>query len=212
MKKLLALVLSLALLTVGACALAEETLSICSPNSDGLLSIIPLFEERTGIKVQVESLGTGDCMKRIASEASQEFCTFDLMYGGSLANYKDLFQDYVSPEDVNLMEAYKNTRGYCTNYTIDGSVLLVNTDMLAELGVEVTGYADLLKPELVGKIASADPASSSSAFCQLTNMLLAMGGYESEEAWTYVHDLFVGQQVAITSGSSAVSSPTLLPA
>ena len=207
MKKLLALVLSLALLSVCACAFAEGTLSICSPNSDGLLSIIPLFEERTGIKVQVESLGTGDCMKRIASEASQEACTFDLMYGGSLANYvanKDLFQDYVSAEDANLMEAYKNTRGYCTNYTIDGSVLLVNTDMLAELGVEVTGYADLLKPELVGKIASADPASSSSAFCQLTNMLLAMGGYESEEAWTYVHDLFVGQQVAITSGSSAV--------
>ena len=207
MKKLLALVLSLALLSVCACAMAEGTLSICSPNSDGLLSIIPLFEERTGIKVQVESLGTGDCMKRIASEASQEACTFDLMYGGSLANYeanKDLFQDYVSAEDANLMEAYKNTRGYCTNYTIDGSVLLVNTDMLAELGVEVTGYADLLKPELVGKIASADPASSSSAFCQLTNMLLAMGGYESDEAWTYVHDLFVGQQVAITSGSSAV--------
>ena len=51
MKKLLALVLSLALLTVGACAFAEGTLSICSPNSDGLLSIIPLFEERTGIKV-----------------------------------------------------------------------------------------------------------------------------------------------------------------
>ena len=146
-------------------------------------------------------------MKRFESESAQEFGTFDLMYGGSLANYvanADLFQDYVSPEDANLMDAYKNTRGYCTNYTIDGSVLLVNKDLLAEAGVEVTGYADLLKPELVGKIASADPSSSSSAFCQLTNMLLAMGGYESDEAWEYVQNLFVGQQVAITSGSSAV--------
>ena len=208
MKKILALVLAMALLCVSAAALAEGTLSICSPNSDGLLSIIPLFEEKTGIKVTVESLGTGDCMKRIASEAAQEFCTFDLMYGGSLANYvanKDLFQEYVSPEDANLMEAYRNTRGYCTNYTIDGSVLLVNKDMLADLGVTVTGYADLLQEALKGnKIASADPASSSSAFCQLTNMLLAMGGYESEEAWQYVEDLFVGQEVAITSGSSAV--------
>ena len=208
MKKFLAIALSLVMvLGCAAFASAEGTLSICSPNSDGLLSIIPLFEEKTGIDVTVESLGTGDCMKRIASEAQQEACTFDLMYGGSLANYManaDLFQDYVSPEDEKLMDAYKNTRGFCTNYTIDGSVLLVNTDMLAELGVEVTGYADLLKPELVGKIASADPASSSSAFCQLTNMLLAMGGYESEEAWGYVADLFVGQQVAITSGSSAV--------
>ena len=207
MKKILALVLSLALLCVSVAAMAEGTLSICSPNSDGLLSIIPLFEEKTGIKVAVESLGTGDCMKRIASEVEQEFATFDLMYGGSLANYvanADLFQDYVSPEDANLMEAYKNTRGYCTNYTIDGSVLLVNKDLLAEAGVTVTGYADLLQEALKGKIASADPASSSSAFCQLTNMLLAMGGYESEEAWQYVEDLFVGQEVAITSGSSAV--------
>ena len=190
-----------------ALASADGELNICSPNSDGLLSIIPVFEEQTGIKVKVESIGTGDCMKRIGSEIAQEYSTFDLMYGGSLANYvanADLFQDYVSDQDQYLMDAYKNTRGYCTNYTIDGSVLLVNTDMLKEMGIEVNGYADLLQPELVGKIASADPASSSSAFCQLTNMLLAMGGYEDDAAWQYVQDLFVGQQVAITSGSSAV--------
>lgn len=208
MKKILAMALCLVMLvSCAAFAAAEGTLSICSPNSDGLLSIIPIFEEKTGIEVSVESLGTGDCMKRIASESAQEFGTFDLMYGGSLANYvanKDLFQDYVSPEDGNLMDAYKNTRGYCTNYTIDGSVLLVNKDLLAEMDIEVTGYADLLQPELVGKIVSADPSSSSSAFCQLTNMLLAMGGYEEDAAWEYVHNLFVGEQVAITSGSSAV--------
>lgn len=208
MKKILAMALCLVMLaSCAAFAAAEGTLSICSPNSDGLLSIIPIFEEKTGIKVSVESLGTGDCMKRIESESAQEFGTFDLMYGGSLANYvanKDLFQDYISPEDGNLMDAYKNTRGYCTNYTIDGSVLLVNKDLLAEMGIEVKGYADLLQPELVGKIVSADPSSSSSAFCQLTNMLLAMGGYEEDAAWEYVHNLFVGEQVAITSSSSAV--------
>ena len=180
MKKILAAALASVMLVGGAAlAAADGELNICSPNSDGLLSIIPVFEEQTGIKVNVESIGTGDCMKRIESEIAQEYSTFDLMYGGSLANYvanAGLFQDYVSEQDQYLMDAYKNTRGYCTNYTIDGSVLLVNTDMLKELGVEVNGYADLLQPELVGKIASADPASSSSAFCQLTNMLLAMGG------------------------------------
>lgn len=208
MKKFLAAALASVMLVGGAAlAAADGELNICSPNSDGLLSIIPVFEEQTGIKVNVESIGTGDCMKRIESEIAQEYSTFDLMYGGSLANYvanAGLFQDYVSEQDQYLMDAYKNTRGYCTNYTIDGSVLLVNTDMLKELGVEVNGYADLLQPELVGKIASADPASSSSAFCQLTNMLLAMGGYEDDAAWKYVEDLFVGQKVAVTSGSSAV--------
>ena len=150
MKKFLAAALASVMLVGGAAlAAADGELNICSPNSDGLLSIIPVFEEQTGIKVNVESIGTGDCMKRIGSEIAQEYSTFDLMYGGSLANYvanADLFQDYVSEQDQYLMDAYKNTRGYCTNYTIDGSVLLVNTDMLKELGVEVNGYADLLQP------------------------------------------------------------------
>jgi iron(III) transport system substrate-binding protein len=206
MKKLLSILLSAVLvLGLGATALAEGELYIVSPNSDGLLSIIPTFEAKTGIKVTVESLGTGDAMKRIATEAENP--TFDLMFGGSLANYvanKDLFQDYMSPEDVNLMPEYQNKLGYCTNYTIDGSVLLVNTDLLAALGVEITGYADLLQPELKDKIVTADPTASSSAFCQLTNMLLAMGGYESEEAWAYVDSLFKNINGKVTSSSSAV--------
>ena len=206
MKRLLSLLLATVLvLSLGASALAEGELLIVSPNSDGLLSIIPLFEAKTGIKVTVESLGTGDGMKRIATELQNP--TFDLMYGGSLANYvanKDLFQDYVSPEDEFLMAEYKNTLGYCTNYTVDGSVLLVNTELLAELGVEVKGYADLLQPELKDKIVTADPTGSSSAFCQLTNMLLAMGGYENDEAWAYVENLFQNINGKVVSSSSAV--------
>ena len=83
-------------------------------------------------------------------------------------------------------------------------MLLVNTELLAGLGVEITGYADLLQPELKDKIVTADPTASSSAFCQLTNMLLAMGGYESEEAWAYVDALFKNINGKVTSSSSAV--------
>ena len=85
MKKFLAAAVASVMLVGGAAlAAADGELNICSPNSDGLLSIIPVFEEQTGIKVNVESIGTGDCMKRIGSEISQEYSTFDLMYGGSL--------------------------------------------------------------------------------------------------------------------------------
>ncbi len=157
---------------------ADGELNICSPNSDGLLSIIPVFEEKTGITVKVESIGTGDCMKRIGSEIAQEYSTFDLMYGGSLANYvanADLFQDYVSDQDQYLMDAYKNTRGYCTNYTIDGSVLLVNTDMLKELASKSTAMPICSSPSWWARSLPPIRASSSSAFCQLTNMLLAHG-------------------------------------
>ena len=169
MKKITALLLALIMLMSVSTVLAEgeRVLNICTPNSDGLRSIYPLFEQETGIKINSESLGTGDCMARIKAEKEQEYCSFDLMYGGSLANYvanADLFQDYYSTEDEFLMEAYQNQLGFCTNYTVDGSVLLVNDDLLKELGIEVHGYADLLQPELKGKIVSADPSASSSAF------------------------------------------------
>ena len=79
MKKFLAAALASMMLIGGAAlASADGELNICSPNSDGLLSIIPVFEEQTGIKVKVESIGTGDCMKRIGSEIAQEYSTFDL--------------------------------------------------------------------------------------------------------------------------------------
>ena len=52
MKKFLAAAVASVMLVGGAAlAAADGELNICSPNSDGLLSIIPVFEEQTGIKV-----------------------------------------------------------------------------------------------------------------------------------------------------------------
>lgn len=70
--------------------------------------------------------------------------------------------------------------------------------------IKIEGYEDLLNPALKGKIATADPANSSSAFAHLTNMLLAMGGYEDDKAWQYVHDLFENVDGKICESSSAV--------
>ena len=70
--------------------------------------------------------------------------------------------------------------------------------------MNIEGYSDLIKPELKGKIATADPANSSSAFAQLTNMLQAEGGYSDAKAWTYVKDLFTLIDGKIGSSSSGV--------
>ena len=71
-----------------------------------------------------------------------------------------------------------------------------------KLGVTITGYKDLLNPVLKGKIISADPAASSSAWNQLSTMLSSMGGYESKEAWDYVEALVKNLNGVMSSGSS----------
>ncbi len=179
-------------------------LVVYSPNSEGLMNAtIPLFEEKYGVDVEVIQAGTGELLKRIRSEKERPYA--DVMFGGSWSlayDNQDLWEPYVSKNDGNVLDAYKNTVGFITGNVLDGSCLVVNTDLIGDIKIE--GYADLLNPKLKGKIATADPANSSSAFAQLTNILLAMGGYESEEAWQYVRDLFANIDGKIGSSSSGV--------
>lgn len=204
-KKVVALFLVLVLTLTAVSAFAEGKLVIYSPNSEGIINnVIPAFEEKYDIEVELISAGSGEIIKRLISESNNPYCDVD--FGGvNYAIYSenpDLFQEYVSVNDANLPEAFRNTTGYYTNYTINGSCLLINTEKIGDIKVE--SYADLLNPELKGKIATADCATSSSAFAQLTNILLAMGGYESDEAWAYVEELVKQWDGKVLSGSSAV--------
>ncbi|RXZ84862.1 extracellular solute-binding protein [Paenibacillaceae bacterium] len=182
---------------------ASNKLVVYTPNSEVMINaLIPAFEKQTGITVELVSAGSGELIKRIQSEKSNPYA--DVMFGGAYALFNDnadLFQEYVSPNDKDLLEGHRNTTGFMTPYVSDGSVILVNTNLAGDL--EINGYADLLKPELKGKIAMADPANSSSAFAQLTNMLEAMGGdYTSDAGWNYVSELLKNLDGKIAGGSS----------
>lgn len=195
-------------MVLAACGSEEDNankLVIYSPNSEDIINtIIPMFEQETGIEVELVSAGTGELLKRIETEAGNP--NGDIMFGGSKAQMLgngDLFEKYTSKNDDNMLEGHQNVGGFLTPYGADGSVILVNTDLIGD--IEINGYEDLLNPELKGKIAAADPASSSSAFAQLTNMLLAMGGdYTSEEGWNYVEELVKNLDGKVASGSGNV--------
>ncbi len=186
-------------------SIAGTTLIVYTMNEQGMLeNLIPVFEEKSGVTVQLVTAGTGELYQRIRSEVANP--QGDVLFGGGAAMAdanKDLWAEYVSPEDASLEESGRNMTGFYTSYQADGSNLLVNKDALADLGVTVTSYADLLKPELKGKLAFGDPTASSSAFAQLTNMLKAVGGdYESAAGWDYVRQLVV-QLDGIMIGSSS---------
>ncbi|CAM4447202.1 ABC transporter substrate-binding protein [Paenibacillus typhae] len=217
MKKWLnvSIIMTMVVLVLSACGgnKTEETASgsgggsnklvVYTPNSEAMINaLIPAFEKQTGITVELVSAGSGELIKRIQSEKSNPYA--DVMFGGAYALFNDnadLFEEYVSPNDKDLLEGHTNTTGIMTSYVSDGSVLLVNTNLAGD--IQINGYADLLNPELKGKIAMADPANSSSAFAQLTNMLKAMGGdYTSEAGWDYVAKLLENLDGKIAGGSS----------
>ncbi len=196
-----------ALFAMGSMAFAAGNLIVYSPNSDGeIQGILTYFGDKNNIKVSLQSMGTGPALSKLNAEKANP--QSDVMFGGVnmgvyLTNL-DIFQKYVAKNNASLPAGYQNTTGFFTNYLLSGSNLLVNTDLEKQLGLTITSYDDLLNPALKGKIASANPADSSSAWAQLCNILLVKGGYESPQAWTYVESLIKQLSGKLTSGSSAV--------
>ncbi len=223
MKKILTVLLVLALAMSVVCAKGAEekkvgggSLVIYSPNSDALVEAAYAFGTQYGVDVQVLSMGTGECLQRIENEAANPQA--DVMYGGvnyaNGINYAKFFEPYVAAGNDKLPEAYRNQGGCVTRYCLDGSAaLLINIDYFKKLGLDpdsFKGYADLLNPALKGKIAMGDPAKSSSAWAELTNMLLVMGEKPyDEKAWDWVAKFASQLNGVIISSSSAIYKGTV---
>lgn len=169
-------------------------------------AVIPAFEEATGIKVDVVTAGTGELVQRVQSEGSNPLG--DVLWAADetmLSGSQDLFEEYVSSEDANMQEAFRNKSGYFTPAFADPTVMIVNTNLQGDLKID--GFEDLLNPELKGKIAFGDPVNSSSAFQSLMAMLYGMGTDEdpmSDEAWQYVDKFLANLDGKIVNSSSQV--------
>ena len=211
MKKLLACALA-AMMLLGICCpvLAEdEVLVIYSARNERLNNIvIPAFEAATGIKVEMITGSSGEVLQRVKSEVETGKVTVDIHWAADetmLAANRDLFEVYVSSENDALYPQFQNDGTNCFNNAYaEPNVMIVNTEVLAKLGIEVNSYADLLQPELKGKIISADPANSSSAFQCLIGMLYGMGNGDplSKEAWDFI-DAFLKIKGDVAANSSS---------
>lgn len=185
----------------------EDVLVVYTARSEQLNdAIIPGFEEKTGIKVEVITGTTGECLKRVQSEVENP--GGDILWAADetmLADYKDLFLQYVSPEDEYMMEGFKNKSGYFTPAFADPTVLIINTNLAGDMKIE--GFADLLNPELKGKIAFGDPTTLSSAYQSLVAMLYGMGkdgDPMSDEAWNFIDQFIANLDGKYANGGSQV--------
>lgn len=185
----------------------EKVLVVYTARGESLNNaVIPEFEKDTGIKVEVVVAGTGELLKRAQSEKENPLGdVFWVADQTMLSSSKDLFMEYVSPENEHMMDAFKNNTGYFTPAFADPTVLIVNKDLKGDM--EIRGFKDLLNPKLKGKIAFGDPVNSSSAFQSLMAMLYGMGKDGdplSDEAWQYVDQFIANLDGKMSNSSSQV--------
>lgn len=209
MKKILSILLIalLAVLSLSANGATESKgdsnrlVLITSSADDNLNSVIPAFEEKTGIDVEIITGSTGEVYSRIQAEKENPSC--DVTWIGEYYAIMDtsLFETYVSPNDVEYPEQFKNTTGVFTATNGTCPVIIWNKDQVPQ---GIKGYADLLNPEFKGKIAFGDAGTSSSAYNHLENMLIDFGDgdVESDKAWEFVEALLNQLDGRIVNSSS----------
>ncbi len=152
--------------------------------------IIDEFERSSQIEVTVVLSGTGELLSRIENEVETGKSKCDVLWGGSFAtinNKKELFSSYHSINEKYINS--ENIDGLVNAFSFMPSVIMVNENLEGE---KIDSYEDLLRLDLKGKIAFANPALSASSYEQLINMIFAMGEGDIEKGWDYVEKL-VGQ-------------------
>lgn len=213
MKKLTSLLLLLAMAVgiVGIAAAEEISGSLVlysSMTENDLNNLIDCFNEiYPDVEIEVVNGSGGELTARITAE--KENPQGDVMWG-ALSNsdgdlYSDIFLHWLSDYEDELIDDYKSMNGFYSLDHLSTVVFCINTELEAELGLDIRTYEDLLDPKLEGLIYIADPNSSSSAWNNLANIFAAYGN-DSDEAWAIVEGLMKNKLVIGTSSSVAFKS------
>ncbi|MHA6728704.1 extracellular solute-binding protein [Devosia sp. A369] len=137
-------------------------------------TLLPIFEQETGLKAEVVKLGSGDIAKRTNAEAGAPAA--DVIWsisGSSLTELADKLEPY-TPADFDKIDPQFISDPSWTPYTAVVYVLAVNTD-LQPLDTAPKTWAELADPKWHGQIASARADGSGSAMQQLTTVLTVFG-------------------------------------
>ena len=212
MKKNLALLMALAMMIAlyAVPAVADEPsgelilYTTVSERQYTALVIDGFMKKYPNIDVKFTKAGAGESKARIINE--KDNLQADAMFGGLVyadtkGDLADCLEPYVSVNDEKMPEDMKNKTGILSYHDTQIPCLWVNDELEAEAGVKITGYKDLLAPSLKGQIISADPTASSSAWNQLQCILTDFGGWDSEEAWTFIQGLHDNDMVIASSSS-----------
>jgi len=175
-------------------ALAQGKVVVYTSNDSNLNRFVyEAFRKETGIEVEGVEAGSGVVFRRIASEKDRPLG--DIVWGVSrtlLRSNKALLAPYASKNKDAVPAHFRDPEDHWIGTNVHLLVILQNTKLMpAEQGPKT--WADLMKPELKGKVAFTDPANSGSAYSNVT--MLAQTWGNNDAAWARVSQLIANTRV-----------------
>ncbi len=186
-----------AILISGGVAAQEKRVVVYTAHISAIIDkLAPRFERETGIKLEIVKAGSGDIIRRVKAEAAAAKADVIWSIGGEqLEDNKDLLTAYAPKDAAALLPQYKVSPEWLP-YTGIMSVFAVNTKQLKPAEYPKT-WKDLADPKWKGKISSARPDTSGSAFMQLATVLIAYG----DKGWDVYNGILANFILSDSSGA-----------
>jgi iron(III) transport system substrate-binding protein len=161
-------------------------------------AIGPMFEQKTGIKVNFVEAGTGEILKRARAEAANPLgdVLWALGAEGMAAN-PDLLEPYTVADDAKIAAIYKKGMGgRITPNNVTPMVIIYNTKLLPAAEAPKT-WRSLTEPRWMDKIAYAAADKSGSSFTILATLLTVFG--DNDAGWKVVEDIMKNAKILPSS-------------
>lgn len=188
-----ALLLTFVLVFSGQALAAEVLRTYTALDTNEAKIYIEVFEKDTGIKMEWVRMSAGEVLTRLRAEAKNP--QVSLWFGGPSPEYIaadnfGLLAPYESPVGKSfLTPSQKDPDNMWTGFYFGGIAFASNTEYFKEMGMEYpTSWADLLKPELKGKIAVAYPYTSGTSYTVLATLVQLMGEDEAFDYWKKLNE------------------------
>jgi iron(III) transport system substrate-binding protein len=189
-----ALLLALSISIAGA--QAKKVVAYTAHEDAIIAEMVPRFKTETGYDLEFVKLGSGDVTKRVKAEAGNPQCDVIWSIGGEqLEADSDLLEKYVPKDWAKIDPVFKVGTNWLP-YTGIMNVFIVNTNLLKDSEMP-RGWADLGNPKWKGKVCSATPDKSGSAYMQMNNVFLAF----KDRGWDMFKPILANFFISTSSGA-----------
>ena len=175
--------LSLGLPCLGACSDDEPQLVIYNAQHEQLLDeIVPVFEEETGIEVELRNAKDLELSNQLVQEGDASDADVFLTENSpamSQVEKAGLFQEL--PADILdvIPEMYRPASGLWTGFVARSTVLVYNTELVEESELPAS-IMDLADPEWAGRLSFSPTGAD---FQAIVAAILELEGEEATRAW-----------------------------